>query len=119
MNLSLLIILPILNALLLFPMKNGKQVKVIALAGSIIQFILCIVLLAIYWQERNTGNVAPMLFENNYTWYQPLHINYHVGVDGISVSMILLTAFIVLAGILVSWKLEKLTREFFFLLLFL
>jgi NADH-quinone oxidoreductase subunit M len=60
-----------------------------------------------------------MLFENNYTWYAPLNINYHVGVDGISIAMILLTAFIVLAGVLVSWNVEKLSKEFFFLLLFL
>src|SRR5439155_14212009 len=60
-----------------------------------------------------------MLFENNYPWYAPLHINYHVGVDGISVAMILLTSFVVLAGILVSWNVEKLSKEFFFLLLFL
>ena len=60
-----------------------------------------------------------MLFENNYTWYAPLNINYHIGVDGISVAMILLTAFVVLAGVLVSWNVEKMSKEFFFLLLFL
>jgi len=60
-----------------------------------------------------------MLFENNYTWYASLNINYHVGVDGISVAMILLTGFVVLAGVLVSWNVEKLSKEFFFLLLFL
>src|SRR5207253_5134710 len=41
------------------------------------------------------------------------------GVDGISVSMILLTAFVVLAGVLVSWRIETLSKEFFFLLLLL
>jgi NADH-quinone oxidoreductase subunit M len=48
-----------------------------------------------------------------------LNINYHVGVDGISIAMILLTAFVVIAGVLVSWKMEKLSKEFFFLLIFL
>jgi NADH-quinone oxidoreductase subunit M len=48
-----------------------------------------------------------------------LNIEYFVGVDGISVAMILLTSFVVMAGILVSWKMEKLSKEFFFLLLFL
>jgi NADH-quinone oxidoreductase subunit M len=48
-----------------------------------------------------------------------LHINYHVGVDGISIAMILLTAFVVIAGVLVSWKMEKMNKEFFFLLIFL
>ena len=48
-----------------------------------------------------------------------LNINYHVGVDGISIAMILLTAFVVIAGVLVSWKMERLSKEFFFLLIFL
>src|SRR5437764_2649587 len=65
------------------------------------------------------GNAAVMLFENNYTWYAPLNINIHIGVDGISVAMMLLTSFVVLAGVLVSWNIDKLSKEFFFLLLFL
>ena len=42
-----------------------------------------------------------------------------MGVDGISVAMMGLTALVVVAGVLVSWKVEKMTKEFFFLLLFL
>ena len=48
-----------------------------------------------------------------------MNIHYHIGVDGISVAMILLTAFVVIAGVLVSWTQETLNKEFFFLLLFL
>jgi NADH-quinone oxidoreductase subunit M len=48
-----------------------------------------------------------------------LHLQYHIGVDGISIAMILLTAFVVVAGILVSWKTEQLSKEFFFLLILL
>jgi NADH-quinone oxidoreductase subunit M len=119
MNLSLLVILPIVSALILIPCKGLKQVRTIAFISAAIQLCLSFILLWFYYQERATGNNAVMLFENIYTWYAPLHINYHIGVDGISVSMILLTAFVVLAGILVSWKMEKLSKEFFFLLLFL
>ncbi|MES1219138.1 MAG: NADH-quinone oxidoreductase subunit M [Bacteroidota bacterium] len=119
MNLSLLVILPMFTALALLPFKELKQVRTIAFIGALVQLILSFVLLALYWQERSSGNTATMLFENNYTWYAPLHINYHTGIDGISISMILLTAFVVMAGVLVSWKMEKLSKEFFFLLLFL
>jgi NADH-quinone oxidoreductase subunit M len=126
MNLSLLIILPMLTAFALLPFRKLKQVQAIALTGALAQLLLSFVLLALYWKERSTGNIAAMLFENNYTWYAPLHINYHTGVDGISISMILLTAFVVMAGVLVSWKMpdrpeggEKLSKEFFFLLIFL
>src|SRR5690349_13401062 len=119
MNLSFLILLPILTSIVILPLKRSKQVKVVSLVGSSLQLILAFTLLYFYWNERASGDTSTMLFEDNYTWYAPLHINYHVGVDGISISMILLTAFVVLAGVLVSWNVEKLNREFFFLLLFL
>jgi len=118
MNLSFLIILPFLSALAILPFKELKQVRLIALIGSFLQFILAFALLYFYWTERSSGNTATMLFETNYTWYAPLNINYHIGVDGISVAMVLLTSFIVIAGVLVSWNTEKLSKEFFFLLLF-
>ena len=119
MNLNLLIILPLLTAVAIIPLKGLKQVRVISLVGSTLQLILAFTLLYFYWNERSTGNTAAMLFENNYPWYAPLNINFHVGVDGISVAMVLLTAFVVLAGILVSWNVEFRSKEFFFLLLFL
>jgi NADH-quinone oxidoreductase subunit M len=119
MNLSLLIILPLLTAIGLLLVKGLKQVRTVALIGSAAQLILCFVLFYFYQQQRANGNTANFLFEDNYTWYAPLNINYHVGVDGISVAMILLTAFVVIAGVLVSWKMERLNKEFFFLLLFL
>jgi NADH-quinone oxidoreductase subunit M len=84
------------------------------------------ILLFSYLSERAAGNTGQMLFQFGTTWFAPLHIEYYVGVDGISVAMILLTAFVVLAGVLVSWKMparssggEMLSKEFFFLLLFL
>jgi NADH-quinone oxidoreductase subunit M len=119
MNLSLLILIPLLTALAILPLKDVKQVRTIALIGAAIQLVLAFVLFYLYQQQRSGGNVANFLFEDNYTWYAALNINYHVGVDGISIAMILLTAFVVIAGVLVSWKMERLSKEFFFLLIFL
>jgi len=119
MNLALLTILPLLTSLAVLPLKGLRQVRVASLIGSAAQLILAFSLLFFYWRERMAGNASVMLFENNYTWYAPLNINIHIGVDGISVAMILLTSFVVLAGVLVSWNIDKLSKEFFFLLLFL
>ena len=119
MNLSLLIILPLLTAIAVLLCNGLKQVRVISFIGATAQLILSFVLLALYWKERAAGNTAAMLFEFNHAWYTPLHINYHIGVDGISIAMILLTAFVVLAGVLVSWTMETMSKEFFFLLIFL
>ncbi len=119
MNLLFLIGLPLLTAVAVLLSRNKQQVKWIALAGSIAQLGLAFVLFFIYQQERNSGNAAQMLFEQNYPLFASLNINFHFGVDGISIAMILLTAFVVVAGVLVSWKIEKMTKEFYFLLLLL
>ncbi len=119
MNLSLLIIVPLLTAISILFTKEAKATKLISLLGASLQLVLVLFLLTSYLQERSAGNTAPMLFEYNYVWFAPLHINYHIGVDGISIAMILLTALVVLAGILVSWTIDKWNREYFFLLLLL
>ncbi len=104
MSLHILIILPLLTLMALLFVKGLKQVRIVSLVGSIAQLIFSFILLYAFWQERSNGNTAAMLFESNYAWFESWHINYHVGVDGISVSMILLTAFVVVAGVLVSWN---------------
>ncbi len=119
MNLSLLILVPLLTVIAMLPVKGIKKVRSVALSGSVVQLMLCLTLLFLYLQEKNKGNTSAFLFQSNYSWYAPLNINYHVGVDGISIAMILLTAFVVIAGVLVSWKMQHLNKEFFSLLIFL
>src|SRR5258708_4156561 len=116
MNLNLLLILPLITSLIILFCKGLRPVRVVAATGAFLQVTLGFALLYFYWKERSSGNTALMLFGEDHIWYAPLHIHYHTGVDGISVAMILLTSFIVLAGVLVSWNTEKLSREFFFLL---
>jgi NADH-quinone oxidoreductase subunit M len=119
MNLSTLIIVPLLTAIAILLCKGLKQVRLVAFAGSVLQLVLSCWLLVSYWQERKAGNKAPMLFEYNRNWFDSVKVSYHIGVDGISIAMILLTATVVVAGILVSWTTEKLSKEFFFLLILL
>jgi NADH-quinone oxidoreductase subunit M len=119
MDLSLLIILPFITAFAILFAKGLKQVRAIAFIGASLQLLLCLALLYYYHRERAAGNTAIFLFEEGYVWYKSIGFNYHIGVDGISVAMILLTAFVVIAGVLVSWKMEKMNKEFFFLLIFL
>ena len=119
MNLLILLAIPLLTALaLLFP-RNTNGVKWMSLAGATVQFIIAFILLISYRSERAAGNTDQMLFQQNFSWFSQLHINFHVGADGISIAMILLTAFVVLAGVLVSWNIQKMTKEFYFLLIIL
>src|SRR6478609_5910897 len=108
MNLSLLVILPLLTAIIILLCKDLKQVRVIALAGSLLQLLAVFFLYYAFVHERALNLDLPykesiMLFQYNVVWFAPLNINYHIGVDGISIAMIALTACVVLAGVLVSW----------------
>ncbi len=100
-------------------MRNATQVKWVALAGATAQFGLAFALLFLFREQRAAGNTAQMLFETQYNWFPSWNISFHLGVDGISVAMILLTAFVVIAGVLVSWNVTKMTKEFYFLLILL
>jgi NADH-quinone oxidoreductase subunit M len=119
MNLLVLLLLPLLTAVVVLLMRNATQVKWVALAGAAAQFILAFLLFFAFRSERAAGNDAQMLFELQYNWFPAWHISFHLGVDGISVAMILLTSFVVIAGVLVSWNVEKMTKEFYFLLILL
>jgi NADH-quinone oxidoreductase subunit M len=54
-----------------------------------------------------------MLFTADTVWYAPFNIHYSVGIDGISVAMLLLTSIIVFTGVFASWKIDPLPKEFF------
>ncbi len=119
MNLLLLIGAPLLTAVAVLLSRNRQQVRWISLAGSVVQLGLAAALLLAFRQETAAGNTGQVFFEMNYPLFSSLGINFHFGVDGISVAMILLTSFVVIAGVLVSWNIEKMTKEFYFLLLLL
>src|SRR5436190_4367838 len=119
MHLLFLLLVPLFTALAILPAKGLKQVRTVALLGAGSQFILCLILFYCYQKVKAEGNPSAFVFERFYKWYAPLNINFHLAVDGISVAMIMLTSFIVLAGVLVSWNMEKMNKEFFFLLIFL
>jgi len=119
MNLNLLILIPLISAIALLFCNGLKQLRVVSLAGAAVQLLLSLFLFFAYTTERATGNIDPMLFTYSMSWFETLNINYTIGVDGISVAMILLTAFVVISGILVSWNEERMSKEFFFLLMLL
>ena len=97
--------------------KDNKQVRWTAAIGMGIQLIQAVALLFSYFAERNAGNTAEMLFSKDVVWYESLNIHYAVGVDGVSVAMILLTAIIIFAGVFASWEIEDRAKEFFITLI--
>ena len=99
--------------------RSMKQIRTVAVVGSTLQLGLAIYTLIKFLAERAAGNTEEMLFQASMMWYKPLNIHYAVGVDGISVTMLLLSAIIVFAGVFASWKIEPLSKEFFLWLILL
>jgi NADH-quinone oxidoreductase subunit M len=118
MNLLLLILIPLVTAVAVL-LASKQQAKWISLIGSAVQLVTALGLFGAFHSQRAAGDTKQFLFEQQYNWFPALNISFHLGVDGISIAMILLTAFVVIAGVLVSWNVEKMTKEFFFLLILL
>lgn len=116
--LSLFVVLPILTIIGLLLTNGLAQARVVSMVGSIIQFVMAINLVFTYFKERAVNN-SVMLFTRDLTWFENFNIHYAIGVDGISVALLLLTTIVVLAGVFISWKVEDLPKEFFISLLVL
>ncbi|MCY2688713.1 complex I subunit 4 family protein [Salinimicrobium sp. TH3] len=116
--LTLFIVVPVLVILALVFTKDLKQARIISMIGGLVQLGMAINLLFAYFRERAVNDVV-MLFTRDLVWFEQFNIHYNIGVDGISVSLILLTSIIVLAGVFISWKMEELPKEFFISLIVL
>ena len=117
--LSLFVLIPVLTIIAILFTSNMKQTRIVSAIGMGIQLIVAGILVYMYLAERNAGNTADMLFYYDAVWFPTLNIHYTIGVDGISVAMIALTAIVVFAGIFASWMVDFLYREFFISLILL
>lgn len=111
--LTLFVVIPFLMLLGLWLARNLSQVRDVMAVGASAILALAIWLTIAFVQMRAAGNTDPMLFTYSIPWFQPLHIAYSVGVDGISVVMILLSAIIVFTGTFASWQAIPNHKEFF------
>jgi NADH-quinone oxidoreductase subunit M len=113
------LLIPVLTIISILFTKEGKSARVVAATGMFGQLIMSVILLFMYYAQRHAGNTLEMLFFSDYSWFPSLNIRFTTGVDGIAVSMIMLTSTVVFAGIFASWEMEDLTREFFISLIIL
>ncbi|MGM0411928.1 MAG: NADH-quinone oxidoreductase subunit M [Pseudomonadota bacterium] len=100
--LSLVIWTPIIGGLLVLATggeRNALESRVLALLVSLVTMGLSLPL----WFGFDTGT-AEMQFQEFSPWIQALSINYHLGVDGISMPLILLTAFATLLVVIAGWQ---------------
>ena len=111
--LSLFPAIPLLMMLGLWLSKSTRQIRAVMVAGSSLLLLLAAVLVVRYLGLREAGETAAMLFTASHMWYAPLDIHYAVGVDGISVAMLLLSAVIVFTGTFASWRMQTQIKEYF------
>lgn len=111
--LSLFVVIPVVMLLGLWIARNLNQVRGVMVVGSTCLLALSAWLTVYFIQERAAGNTAEMLLTYSTPWFAPLNIAYSVGVDGISVVMLLLSSIIVFTGTFASWQLKPLTKEYF------
>ncbi len=113
--LSLFVLIPALMLLGLWLAKNLNQVRGVMVAGASCLVVLSVWLTVYYIGHHNDPGAMKdgMMFTAAIDWFKPLNIQYAVGVDGISVVMLLLSSIIVFTGTFASWQLKPLTKEYF------
>jgi NADH-quinone oxidoreductase subunit M len=100
--LSLSIWVPILSGILVLFTGGDQHARIarwVALAGSIVSFLVTLPL----YTRFDYGN-SGFQFQEGFHWIPAFNINYHLGVDGISVPLILLTSFTTFIVIVASWE---------------
>lgn len=100
--LSLAIWTPIVFGLVILPLGRDSQASLarwLALAGSVLGFL---VTLPLYTGFR--AGTAQMQFVEKAPWIERFNIYYHLGVDGISLWFVLLTAFITIIVVIAGWE---------------
>jgi NADH-quinone oxidoreductase subunit M len=100
--LSLAIWLPIAFGVLLLAVGNDRNagvVRAIALVGALVAFAVTVPLVTGF----DTATAA-MQFQEKVLWIPRFNVHYHLGVDGISVWFVLLTAFITVIVVIAAWE---------------
>ena len=107
---------PVLVALVMvfLPSKEKSLLRWTAFIGSLIPLALSLVL----WFRFDT-HTAGFQFESQAVWYEAIKSSYHVGVDGISLSMVLLTTILTPLAILASYNITDRVKAYMILFLML
>ena len=115
--LTYLLLVPVIGSVLVlfFKNENKQLIRWYALGISVLAFVLSIFA---YIKFNQTNSQFQLI--DKFVWVQSLNISYHVGVDGISLILVLLTTFLTPLTFLSTWKaIEKNVKMFTFSMLFL
>ncbi|MFN3532862.1 MAG: NADH-quinone oxidoreductase subunit M [Candidatus Brocadia sp.] len=107
--LTLITFLPIIGVFFILSMdsKRSELIRVTALLVSIVVFFISLPLYFTF-----DAHTYEMQFVEKLQWIPSFGIHYHVGIDGISLFLILLTTFITPISILASWHITRNVKEY-------
>jgi NAD(P)H-quinone oxidoreductase subunit 4 len=113
--LTIIILFPILAsaALPLLPNDNGRTVRWYSLIVGLLDFALIVYVFCNGYDVQNGG----LQLVESYTWIPQLNLRWSVGVDGLSMPLVILTGFITTLAILAAWPVTFKPKLFFFLML--
>jgi NADH-quinone oxidoreductase subunit M len=114
--LSLILFIPTFVAILILflPREEENMIRWVAFIGSLIPFALALVL----WFRFDPAR-SGFQFEEKYIWYEAINSSYHLGVDGLSLTMVLLTTLLTPVSILASYSIRDRIKPYMMLFLFL
>ncbi|MGD1083388.1 MAG: NADH-quinone oxidoreductase subunit M [Verrucomicrobiota bacterium] len=101
-------------ALALLPPESRRAARVIALLAALAGFAAALGGAAQYERQSRPGQLVDIV---NFLWIKDLGVNFHLAADGVSVTLVLLTGIVAVAGVLFSWNIERRAKEFFALYL--
>ena len=114
--LTLILFFPVLAAVvvLCLPKGNLKAIRWTAFGLSLIPLLLTIVL----WVNFQSGQ-SGFQFEEKAVWYSAINSSFHIGVDGLSLTMVLLTTLLTPVALLASFNISDRLKAYMFLFLLL
>jgi NADH-quinone oxidoreductase subunit M len=111
--LSTTIFIPLIGGIILLFLKNDRDIKVTALITGIITFLVSLVLFANFRSDTQLFQ-----FGENLPWIPTFNISYILGIDGITIFLILLTTMLTPICVLCSWTaIKERIKEFMFCML--
>ncbi|MFQ6675844.1 MAG: NuoM family protein [Fidelibacterota bacterium] len=114
--LSWIIWLPVIGigVIMLLPREKETVIKTVAAVATGLQLWLTVLL----WTQFDQSHVG-FQFQERLNWIPSFNIHYFLGVDGLSLPMVLLTALLSFLGVFVSWNIRKAAKGYFALFLLL
>jgi NADH-quinone oxidoreductase subunit M len=122
--LTLLLLLPILGVIPVMLVKHRSACRWVALSFTLATFVFSLLLLIPFdWHRGASYSYAleggTMQSVQDVVWVPAFNVHYKVGIDGLSLPLILLTTFITAVSCVASWKIDRMHRGYLALLLFL